>query len=312
MALKRIRSTCSKSELFNDTTVNIDQSFFTNIISKTEGPEYEEFEEVIKTKYPNTVPYHEVCPASPPYVPSAIVGIMEELEKRIPPLTELKIPKTCNFDKAESNVDNLISQGPEIFEMPAYLHSDKTYILMQTLLLFLQRLSHAPFRTSAEFITMVHKFAFSIDCHPHLPLLEKNLITIFNTLNQTEMAIFTYMMGKLGLFMKINAAYELERNPDLNIHDIHCEATSFLASLFATGVINLPSTFGRSGLKELKTTESQVKNLIFKILCGSINPTLWHELNIKIYDEKFKANLKKLVVTLPILRSYSSKGITWH
>lgn len=273
---------------------------------------YDDLDDVIFTKYPKSVPYSDVCPDKPPFVPSAIVGLLEELEKRIPPLLNFRVEKTARYDKAESNVDTLLTYGNSTYELPAYMRNDNTHVLVQTLLLFLQRLSRAPFSVSIDLIFMILKKTYSVEPQSHMPLLEKTLISIFNTLSQQEVSIVSYFMAKIGLFMRMNSSYEMRRNRQLELRDIHCESTSFLSSLFGPYLIHLPASYARTSNLNGKCSENQTKCLIFKILSGGIHPTLWHELSINIYDKKFERHFENLMVILPTKRAYSSRGVTWH
>lgn len=285
------------------------------VISRNESYDIDWNPPNIRSKDFGKVSYSDVCPDAPPYISGLVIGIMEEIEKRIPPLTNITHGYFDMTSKCDALLDIAIENCKSPDTLPFTLFEESTATLFQILQLFLDRLETPIFcadvnLTSKELLyTYQIKYGFSNS----LPNIMHYLEVSLGKMRREQVAMTSYIIQKLQSWCLMNVEYQLEKNHNLNKDNIFLESINFFRIMLGSFVVGFPMEYvhlmeyrqfrSRNQLKFSNSSEE-----IFAIILSNVNYEYWHNKTIELFSSP-SSNFAKTSVFNQIRKK--SKKFLW-
>lgn len=248
-----------------------------------------------KSKHSRKVKYEDVCPKQHPYVSGLVIGIMDEIEKRIPPLVNMTLGLNEKATKKnETLLDNVIHDCKYVKDLPSILFEESNWSLFQILLLFLDRLEVPVFCTNIDMSTLN-----KLDNYPmqHNFGESKQKLTQVLDLNLKEMrreqvATTAFIMQKVQLWALMNVKYYLEIDSFLEWDEVYLESINFFRLLLGPVIVGFPSAY--ENYVKFKNSKrcngDKIYNHalkaghIFSVMVCNASFDYWHDKSLEIFN----------------------------
>lgn len=244
----------------------------------------------VKSKNKKKIKYSDVCPTKPPVVPGIVIGVMNEIERRIPPLNNILVGYTEMNDKSNAILDSLIPNCKHEEDLPFTLYEEPVWVLFQVLQLFLDRLEVPAFCVDLNIASNEKLYNFPIKYnHGSLGKVTQSLDECLKKMRPEQVALLSFIMQKIQLWALKNVEYHLRRNFSLSKDQVYIESIDFFRSLLGPFVISLPEAHLRAlDLRSFQLGESipcQISN-IFAIISCDVGSDYWHQKSIEVFNDK--------------------------
>lgn len=242
----------------------------------------------VRSKDFGKVGYADVCPDAPPYVSGLVIGIMDEIQKRIPPLTNITHGYFQMTSKCDALLDLAIQNCKSPDTLPFTLFEESTATLFQILQLFLDRLETPIFcadmnlASNGLLFTYQIKYGFSNS----FPKIMHYLETSFGKMRREQVAMTAYIIQKLQTWCLMNVEYQLRKNHNLDKDNIFLESINFFRIMLGRFVVGFPMEHAHlmeyrafHSKNQLKVSNS--KEEIFTIILSNVDYEYWHNKTIE-------------------------------
>lgn len=249
----------------------------------------------IQSKNRGEVKYSKVCPQTPPFVSGLVIGIMNEIEKRIPPLTNLTYGCISSSTRNEIWLDSVISNCKYVKDIPFTLFEEPTWSLFRILQLFLDRLESPVFCTDLSLALNEKQFNFKLDSYPtkqcfaNRTALTRYVDSSLKKMSREQVAMTSFIMQKIHKWTLMNSEYQLRARIQLKKEEIFHESINYFRLLLGPIMVGFPRSY--SNLIELKKfqegpeykTSHEAGHIFASVICNT-DFDYWHQKLIEVFS----------------------------
>lgn len=297
---------CEGNSSYNRRTVDKDEAYELNYTITN-----------VKTKDPGKIKYSDVCPSLPPIVPGLVIAIMNEIERRIPPLSNITVGYTHRNTNSDAILDSVIHNCKYVENIPFTLYLEPSSSLFQILQLFLQRLESPVFCVDLNLASNEKFYNFPMKYnYGSVSKVIQSLDLCLEKMRREQVALLAFIMQKIQLWTLKNVEHQLQKNPKLSKDQIYIESIDFFRSLLAPYLIGLPEAHLRAiELRKFQKGDypsCQTAN-IFAIVTCDVSIDYWHSKSIEAYGVQ-DVELKRRPSENTLEKTFSSSrkmGFHW-
>lgn len=244
----------------------------------------------IKSKDSGKVKYKDVCPTQPPIVPGLIIGLMNEIEKRIPPIHNIVHGYTeSSSSRSEAILDSIMPRCKCLEDIPFTLYEEPTWCLFQILQLFLDRLESPVFCVDINLASNEKFYSFPLRYNHGASVnkVSKCIDRCLAKMRREQVATTAFIIQKIQLWTLLNVRYQLQKHPTLSTDSAYIESIDFFRSRLGKYVVGLPIAHLRCiEMRKFQKGDdnSCATDNIFALITSDVSCDYWHDKTVEVFN----------------------------